>query len=374
MGELAGRVRYGAAVRSFKSRLGGRGEPPPLGTRAEPPGFANVRFVGDAGDEILTRFLGEPPRTPSPRPEPMKVLALSGGGAGGAFGAGALVGLSQAGQRPLFNLVTGVSTGALIAPFAFLGPAWDKRLTDAFTDGFASEAFALTALRPGVSLYPGEQLASLVSRYVDADLLRAVADAHRSGRRLFVATANLDAETTSIWDMGAIAVSGQEGALDLFATVMVASASLPGIFPPKVIAVECEGRQYEEMHVDGGAITPLFVVPEGLLLRRDHDLRGEPVEVYALFNTTLEPTLRKTSMSAVPILVRSFELMLRSSYRGALRAVAAFCEINGFVLRTGSVPSEYGGASMLRFDRDAMSEMFAHGASLARDGRLWTRR
>jgi len=340
--------------------------------RAEPPGFADVRFVGDAGDEILTRFLGEPPRTPSPQPEAMKVLALSGGGASGAFGAGALVGLSEAGRRPLFNMVTGVSTGALIAPFAFLGPSWDARLKDAFTDGFASEAFALTALRPGVSLYPGEQLSGLVRRYVDADLMRAVADAHRSGRRLFVATANLDAQTTSIWDMGAIAASGQDSALGLFATVLVASASLPGIFPPKMIAVESEGRFYEEMHVDGGAITPLFVVPEGLLLRRAQDLDGEAVEVYALFNTTLDPSLRETSLSAVPILVRSFELMLRSSYRGALRAVTAFCEINDFVLLTGSVPAELSGSSMLRFDRAAMSEMFAHGARLAKDARLWT--
>ena len=302
----------------------------------------------------------------------MKVLALSGGGASGAFGAGALVGLSEAGRRPLFNMVTGVSTGALIAPFAFLGPAWDVRLKDAFTDGFASEAFALTALRPGVSLYPSEQLTGLVRRYVDEGLLQAVADAHRSGRRLFVATANLDAQTTSIWDMGAIAASGQPAALDLFATVLVASASLPGIFPPVMIPVEHDGRLYDEMHVDGGAITPLFVVPDGLLLRRAQDLDGEPVEVYALFNTTLEPNLRETTLSPVPILVRSFELMLRSSYRGALRAVAAFCEINGFVLNTGSVPAELSGASMLRFDQPAMSEMFAHGARLAGEGQLWT--
>jgi hypothetical protein len=320
----------------------------------------------------MTQFLGAPPSTPSPIAAGRQVLALSGGGAGGAFGAGALVGLSAAGQRPEFSMVTGVSTGALIAPFAFLGSAWDARLTDAFTDGFASEAFALTALRPGVSLFPEEQLTGLVRRYVDDTLLEAVADAHRAGRRLFVTTANLDAQTTSIWDLGAIAASGRAEAAELFATVLVASASLPGIFPPKMIAVESGGQRYEEMHVDGGAITPLFVVPDGVLLRRAQALEGQPLEVYALFNTTLEPSLHETPVSAVPILVRSFELMLRSSYRGALRAVTAFCEINGFVLHTASVPAELGAASMLRFDRAAMSEMFAHGSRLAAEGRLWT--
>lgn len=348
----------------------GRADPPPQGVHADPPGFENVRFVGFDGE--LTRFLGPPPQVgPKPAAGAVKVLALSGGGPGGAFGAGALVGMTRSGTRPVFTTVTGVSTGALLAPFALIGSAWDDRLEEAFTGGYASELLALTSVRPGPSLYPGEQLSLLVRRYVDEALVTAVADAHRAGRRLFVATANLDAETTSIWDMGAIAASGRDGAMDLFADVLIASASLPGIFPPKLIRVQHEGRVFEEMHVDGGAITPLFVASDALLSRRADGWDGAGVEIYALVNTTLGPSLKVTPMRTVPILVRSFELMLRSSYRNALRAVAAFCEINGFALQTGCVPIELAGASVLRFDRRAMTAMFAHGQALAAEQRLW---
>jgi predicted acylesterase/phospholipase RssA len=345
-----------------------RRDPPPSGVVAAPPGFPNVRFLGDDSEDVLTRYLGDPGAIDAG--DSFGVLALSGGGAGGAFGAGALTGLSEAGTRPVFHMVTGVSTGALIAPFAFLGPAWDERLKSAFTEG-APDLLALTSLRPGTSLYASAPLAALVRRYMNAELLEAVALAHAEGRRLFVATANIDAQSTSIWDMGAIATVGGEAAVQLFTDVVIASASLPGLFPPKLIAVEAGEERFEEMHVDGGAITPLFIVPEPLVLRRAQAWSGRGVEVYALMNMTLRPMSRRTPTNAVPIMVRSFELMLRSSYRGALRAVAAFCEINGFALHVGSVPMEYGHASMLRFDRETMADLFEAGRSQAAAGGLW---
>ncbi|WP_293346579.1 patatin-like phospholipase family protein [Phenylobacterium sp.] len=359
------RVRAGWAARN------GRSEPPPRGIHAEPEGFGRIRFEGDDGD--LTRFLGEPPALNPDAPGlGLKVLALSGGGAGGAFGAGALVGLSRAGARPAFDTVTGVSTGALIAPFAVLGSDWDPRLEAAFTDGYAEEVFALTSARPWPSLYPGERLAALVAHHIDDEVLAAVATVHRAGRRLFVATANLDAQSTSIWDMGAIADTGGKRALELFRSVLVASASLPGIFPPVMLDVESEGRSYQEMHVDGGAIMPLFVVPEALLSHHAQGWRDAEVEIFALVNTPLEPTSWLTPMHAVPILVRSFELMLRSSYRSALRSVAAFCEINGFALRVASLPPQAAGASLLRFDRATMTKLFAEGFAVGESQRLWS--
>jgi hypothetical protein len=351
----------------------GRAEPPPAGVRAEPPGFSGVRFSAIDDEAAVNAFFEDiPAPAMAAAGQPLRVLALSGGGAGGAFGAGALVGLSRAGRRPAFDMVTGVSTGALIAPLAFLGADWDHRLTEAYAGGAASDLLALKGLRPGPSLYAGEPLAHLVGRYVDEALLAAVAAAHRQGRRLFVATSNLDAQSTSIWDMGAIAGVGGEAALRLFADVLTASASLPGLFPPRLIRVAGEGREFEEMHVDGGAITPLFVVPEPLVLRRALPLADRGVEVYALVNTTLEGDARATPMGAAPILMRSFELMLRSSYRSALRSVAAFCEINGFGLRTAAVPQSYAGVSMLRFEEATMRALFEHGAELGESGGLWT--
>lgn len=350
-----------------------RASPPPAGVNAEPSGFPGARLAVDDDLQVLARFFDA---MPSPRPgqvgERLRVLALSGGGAGGAFGAGALVGLSQAGARPEFDMVTGVSTGALIAPFAFVGPRWDARLADAYTGPHAGELLALSNLRPGASLYPSERLAGLVKLYLDDELLSAVADGHAAGRRLFVATANLDAETTSIWDMGAIASRGGPAALRLFEDVLVASASLPGVFPPKLIEVTSADETFQEMHVDGGAISPLFVVPEPMILRRAEDWSVGGVDVYALVNTTLTPSRKMTPVGAVPILARSFELMLRSTYRSAVRSIAAFCEINGFTLRTASVPAAFGGVSMLRFERSIMSRMFDEGHARAAEGRLWT--
>lgn len=337
---------------------------------ASPAGFEGVRFVGD--DRDLVRFLGDRPDIEAPPSgAPPTVLALSGGGAGGAFGAGALVGLSRAGARLTYDTVTGVSTGALIAPFALLGSDWDARLEAAFTDGYAAEVFALSAARPWVSLYPDQQLRALVSRYVDAALIEAVAVEHARGRRLFVATANLDAQTTSIWDLGAIAQVGGPRALSLFTNVLVASASLPGVFPPQLIDVTAEGETYQELHIDGGAITPLFVVPETLAWPRPADGGPPGVQVFALINTTLDPSAGRTPLHAVPILMRSFELMLRSSYRGGLRTLAAFCRLNDFTLQVGSLPPNVVGASLLRFDRTTMRTLFDHGAKAGETGTLW---
>ena len=350
-----------------------RSESPPFGAPANPRGFADVRFIARSNEEGLIQFFGDPgQRSELNVQRTLRVLALSGGGAGGAFGAGALVGLSRAQQRPDFNIVTGVSTGALIAPFALLGPDWDQRLTDAFVGIQASELLSLRGLRPGPGLFAGEPLALLVQRYVDERLVAAVAEAHKAGRRLFVATANLDSQTTSIWDLGAIAcIRGADG-VALFANVLIASASLPGVFPPRMIEVESEGETFAEMHIDGGAITPLFVAPEALIHHRSRAWAGRAVEIHALFNTSLEPCPQTTPFEAIPILVRSFELMLRSSYRAALTSVAAFCELNDFGLHVASVQADRAAGALLRFDQQGMTEMFNHGADTAQAGRLWS--
>lgn len=347
-----------------------RGSPPPAGAMAQPPGFTAVRLSVEDDAEALASFFTATPPQQHDGTERLRILALSGGGAGGAYGAGALAGLTRAGARPTFDMVTGVSTGALIAPFAFVGPDWDDRLTDAYTGG-APEFLDLTSISRGQALYPSDRLAALVRRYIDAEMLEAVAVAHAGGRRLFVATANLDAQTTSLWNMGEIASQGGAEALSLFSDVLIASASLPGVFRPKMITTAADGETFEEMHVDGGAISPLFVVPEPLILKRAQHWNVAGVEVYALVNTTLHPFPKTTPMGALPVLVRSFELMLRSSYRGALSAVAAFCEINGIALRTASVPSDFGGMSMLRFDRKLMTRMYETGLAMAEAGELW---
>src|ERR1700689_3990408 len=234
--------------------------------RAIVPGFpAEIRWIGSTRRDIEQRspgLLRQVQRAADGGA--VNVLVLSGGGAGGAFGAGALVGLSRRGTRPDFQIVTGVSAGALIAPLAFLGQEWDLQLAEAFSGAptqHLMHARWLGALF-GDSVYQGEPLAQLVDRYVTDDLLRAVARESQRGRLLVVATTDLDSEQTVFWNLGLIAEQGGAKAKRLFRDGRMASASIPGVFPPVMIRVQQGGKTYEEMHVDGSAMASLFFIPD----------------------------------------------------------------------------------------------------------------
>jgi hypothetical protein len=191
-------------------------------------------------------------------------LAISGGGDQGAFGAGLLVGWTQSGMRPKFKLVTGVSTGALTAPFAFLGPAYDEQLRQVFTSISAKDIYderSLIAVLFDDAVLDTAPLFALISRFVNDELLVAIAREYEKGRLLFIGTTNLDAKRPVLWNIGAIAASGQTGALELVRKILLASAAIPGAFPPVMFDVEVDGKKYQEMHVDGGAIAQLFLYP-----------------------------------------------------------------------------------------------------------------
>ncbi len=352
---------------------------PPDETLAEAVGFPGVRLSLDEADETLKSVADRlAPLRPLIGRDDFNILALSGGAAGGAFGAGALVGLAKAGTRPEFAIVTGVSTGALIAPLAFLGSAWDDRLTDAYVGGHASDLLSLKRLGPtmGPSLFRGDSLDGLVAPFIDAAMIEAVAVEHAKGRRLLIATTNLDSQKATIWDMGAIATHGGEAAVKLFRDVLVASATLPGLFPPKLIDVETpdgEGgmTRYQEMHVDGGVAAPLFLMPDALLRWRDLGQRLRRGRVYVIFNTVLDPSPRTTPTGVTSIMGRSFETMLRFSYRQALSVAAAFCARHNLPLWVASIPSAFSDFNMMKFDTAAMKRTFDDAEALAIAGRLW---
>ena len=221
-----------------------RDAPPTLFGSAAPVGFpSEVRFLSTDRASVERKSTAALQRMKSSSKDgTVRALVLSGGGAGGAFGAGALVGLSRRQERPQYDVVTGVSAGALIAPFAFLGSEWDSQLTEAFTSGRGEQMSlnGLFALPFGASRRSAA-LTELVDRYVTPDLVRAVAREAASGRLLWVATTDLDKEETVIWDMGAIAMHGGEPARKLFRDVLVASASIPGVFEPVLIHVQQGG-------------------------------------------------------------------------------------------------------------------------------------
>lgn len=351
--------------------------PPTLIAQVAPPGFPrDVRFLSNDRD-FLVRHLKAAVRSLSAAADgtPIRILALSGGGAGGAFGAGALYGLTHAGKRPVFQVVTGVSAGALLAPFAFLGPSWDPQLKDAF-DSHRTEHL----LRPrpwlGILFHPGiyrrRPLVALVDHFVTARMIRAVAAQARRGRLLLVATTDLDKQESVIWNMGLIAEHGGPAARKLFAQVLVASASIPGVFPPVIIRVQGGGKTYDEMHVDGGTTLPFFVASNiaDVLPLQLPELQG--ARVYVIVNGQLSTYPKTTAQKPMAVLSRSFSAALMHASRRALVLSAVFARQFGMHLRFTYLPMSYPYHGSLDFKYSNMHRLFNYGVRCAEAGQLWT--
>jgi len=304
---------------------------------------------------------------------PVEFLALSGGGVGGAFGAGVLVGWSRLGTRPQFHIVTGVSAGALIAPLAFLGPAWDRQLTDAFS-GTATlgllQSHWLGALF-GASVFQGGPLRELVDRFVTDDLLRAVAAETEKGRLLLVATTDLDRQQVVIWNMGVIAARGGEAARKLFRDVLTASASVPGVFPPVLIRVEASGNAFDEMHVDGSTTAPLLVATGIVAILPDElePLRG--ANMYVVVNGKLRAVEETTPVNTLSILRRSVAAALESNTRSAVELAYSFAQRNEMKLKVTEIPDSYPFGGLLDLEPSTMKALFEYGVRCATEDHLW---
>ena len=345
-----------------------------LGTPA-PVGFqSDIRYVSTDPQAIKSRFSEIiQRRRAASRDHALNILALSGGGAGGSFGAGALVGFSRHGNRPQFDVVTGVSAGALIAPFAFLGSAWDARLDENFSGGH-SENF-LVPRWLGVLFHPGMYenvpLVKFVDDFVTDEMIREVANQAALGRLLLVATTDLDKEETIIWDMGQIAARGGKAAHDLFRDVLVASASIPGVFPPIMIPVENKGVRYDEMHVDASATVPFFVAPAlAYVLPLDPNaLKG--ANIYVIVNGQLGAIPQTTPLDTISILSRSFTAVLQHRARSEIALTSEFAQKYGMNLKLTAIPVSYPFRGPLYFHEASSQELFNYGADCAQKGSLW---
>ncbi|MEH3146635.1 MAG: patatin-like phospholipase family protein [Methylobacterium frigidaeris] len=336
------------------------------------PGQSEVRYWADGPAQAFTRATE---KTNSFR-EPFSYLALSGGGGDGAYGAGVLNGWTETGRRPTFTIVSGVSTGALIAPFAFLGPAYDGMVRDLYTSGAAEslvQSPSVVNVILGDGLFGDQRLRALVGRYVTADLLAAVAEEHRKGRRLLVVTTNLDAQRAVIWDMGAIAASGQPNAVALFRDVLTASASVPAVFPPMLIEAQAGNRAFQEMHVDGSVVTPVFTLPEAFLIQdgRIETSRGKP-NIYVVINGRIEPSFQVVENGTLPIATRTLSTLGRSRSRATLTSTYAFARRNGMGFnltyidrRIPEVPADQG------FKTAYMRRLYEDGYEKGRSGTVW---
>jgi hypothetical protein len=352
-----------------------RDAPPTLFSSATPAGFpAEVRFLSSDRKSVEKQSAVALQRMrTSSQDGIVRALVLSGGGAGGAFGAGALVGLSRRHERPQYDVVTGVSAGALIAPFAFLGPDWDPQLTEAFTSGRGEQMSVSGLLKlPFGTSRRSAALMALVDRYITPDLIKAVAMEAANGRLLWVATTDLDKEETVIWDLGAVAMRGGEPARRLFRDVLVASASIPGVFEPVLIHVQQEGRSFDEMHVDGAASTALFVAPVAAYFALLDQRILDGARVYVLVNGQIIDTPETTPFKLGAVVARTFNTALKHMAQAQVIAIDQFAEKYGMSLQSTYLPYDYPSYSSADFRASAMTPLFEYGVRCAYSGHLWT--
>lgn len=338
---------------------------------AAPPGYSNIR-VATSDPRAVDALVSAVKSLRAAREASLSILSLSGGGANGAYGAGVLYGWSERGDRPSFDIVTGVSTGALTAPFAFLGREYDEVLRLAYTGGYTRGLLdfrgLLALFRPG--LYSGRPLAHLVETFIDEPLVAAVAREHEKGRLLFVATSNLDTQDLVLWNLGAIAASRRDDSVALFRKVLLASSSVPGIFPPVMIDVEANGRRFAEMHVDGSTITSFVAVPESLLFSVPGPTKSPAGDLFVLINGKLRSEFEITPLATLPILERSYDTTSKVNTRIELQAVANFVKRSGFTVRLSYIP-EGTKTSPLDFDKARMTSLFDLGRQNALAAKVW---
>jgi predicted acylesterase/phospholipase RssA len=306
--------------------------------------------------------------------ERLNILALSGGGSAGAFGAGAVTGLTRSGARPDFAVVTGVSAGALVAPYAFLGPSWDARLLDAFTGGAGDHLLQSRGLGVvfGSSVYRGAPLEHLVDSYLSDAMIQAVAQETDMGRLLLVATTDVATGEPVVWDLGSIARNGGPSARTLFRDVLVASASVPGMFPPVIIRVKEDGAPHDEAHVDGAATLPFFVPPAFVQTPAGTLDRAHRTAVYVIIDGPLSEGARSTRLTARAILSRSIHAGLDHLLLTTLELTAAVAQLQGATLQYSALPSAYPHLDPFDFRADAMRPLLRYADECAQAGRLWT--
>jgi predicted acylesterase/phospholipase RssA len=329
----------------------------------------------------LRRYADEPASTflktdVSFRAGPLTYLALSGGGADGAYGAGVLNGWTAAGTRPAFSVVSGVSTGALIAPFAFLGPAYDATLRDVYTSGIAESLLDTPSIVHalfGSGLFGNTRLRELVARYVGQDMLAEIAAEQAKGRKLIIVTTNLDTQRTVIWDMGRIAAIGSPQALSLFRDVMAASASIPVVFPPMLIDAEANGHLFQEMHVDGGVTAPVLTLPEAFLLRNGALARGLRMNIYILVNNKVERDFQLVPNSTIDIAARASASVTKTQTRSILYETYDFARRNNFGFNLTYIDKDLPSPRSSGFETNYMRSLYQYGYDKAKAGTFWAK-
>lgn len=362
---------------------------PSIGTtRATVLGVKNERFfpITD-GIGLEKEFLASSERArvaqglsvDAPLP-PVQMLAISGGAENGAFGAGLLCGWSDHGSRPTFDLVTGVSTGALTATFVFLGKKYDAQLRGVYTE--LTPADVMVRRGPTAALFDDAiadnlPLLQTISTHMNATMLADIAAGYAEGRLLLVATTHLDARQPVIWNLGAIAQSGHPNALHIIRRILLASAAVPGALPPAMIDVTLDGQAYQEMHVDGGAVAQAFLYPASVNKRRREKISRHqavpPAVAYIIRNGRLHPEWVAVERRTLGIAMAAILTMITASGNNDLARMYQSTQRDGVDFNLAYIGKDFTAEAPESLDPTFMRALFAYGYQRARNGYEWAK-
>jgi len=303
-------------------------------------------------------------------------LSISGGGANGAYGAGLITGWTKSGQRPNFSIVTGVSTGALIAPFAFLGPDYDWTLNEIYNTHGTEDLINVRSLISSIfsdALFDTNPLKKRIAAYLTMDEMKAIAAEHEKGRVLLIGTTDMDALRPVIWNIGKIAKQGGPEALEVIHRIILASAAIPVAFPPVTIPLLHEGKVYEELHTDGGVTNQVFLFPPGLDWKGfvEHYKIKKAPELYIIRNDRMAAKFKATRARLKPLASRSIDSLIRTQGIGDLFRLYVTAQQNNFSYHLAHVPNDFHRETDEMFDPDYMRPLYQIGWEQGKLGGCW---
>jgi len=334
----------------------------------KPDSFSMVRrsLVDSFKDEGKTDYLVDGIKT-------YPVLIIGGGVSNTAYGVGLLEGWSKEGTRPVFKIVTGYSSGSMIAIATFAGKDYEGRIADLFTSISSKDVLkprSMFSVLFGDSVNSSAPLAKKINNIVDEDLMAKIAGEHRKGRRLYVGTTDFDAQGFVIWDMGALASKGGTDSLKLFRKIILASCSFPVMVPPVYFQVEAGGRHYDEMHVDGGVVSGLFYIHQ-LMEGVGFGSRGVRTRVYVLNLCYMSPHSKQVEDNIVALTSRLIELNGASKMTGDTYRIYAFAKERGWDYNLAYIPEDFKPNQKEMLDKQEMQRLFKRGYDDAVVGYKW---
>ncbi|WP_315704234.1 MULTISPECIES: patatin-like phospholipase family protein [unclassified Bradyrhizobium] len=374
---IAGAILASAQLAACAALMPRTAPPEMASGHLDPVGFRDVRYWGDEATPAFADTFVQRASANALASRQLNFLAISGGAENGAFGAGLLVGWSESGKRPLFDMVTGVSSGALIAPFVFLGRERDDKLREIFTTYGRKDIFTVnvSGLLQGAALADNAPLSNLIEKYVDRDFLRDVARESSKGRVLLIGTTDLDAQRPVLWDMGRIAAVDTPEAIALFRQVLLASATVPGAFAPVRIKVRIGDKDYDELHVDGGVTRQVFIGPsiQRLIASQRAGRASRGARLFVIRNARIDPQWENVGADMLSVTQRSLSTLIKNQGIGDLYRIYSITKFNGVDFNLASIPDDFTVQADGPFDRAYMGALFDRGYQMGRRGYPWTK-